>query len=126
MVDSPVGSGGAPDIIVRADEVGIIRFVSSTCAALLGYEPGELVGKLGIDYVHPDDQARFLENTLSVFQADPPNSERRVHRYLHKDGSWVWLRGNPKVLAVPGQRSKELLNFLEPVSEEEALRALAG
>ena len=119
-------STSGPDIIVRADERGIILFVSTTCEVLLGYAPGELVGELGVDYVHPDDQARFLENTLSIFQADPPSSERRVHRYLHKDGSWVWLRGNPRLISVPGRADTELINFLEPISAQAALQALGG
>jgi len=118
------GAGAGPDVIVRADARGMIFFVSGTCR-VLGYEPADLVGKLGLDFVHPDDRQRFVENTASLYRPDAP-CRPRVHRFRRKDGSWAWLRGNPKILPSPDGRPAELLNFFEPISEDAAARALRG
>jgi PAS domain S-box-containing protein len=113
-----------PDVIIRGDQSGVILYVSGTCS-VLGYEPHELIGMLGLDLVHPDDRARFIENTASIF--DPSiaaRPERRVHRFRCKDGSWVWLRGHPTRLPSVDGRPGELLNFFEPISAEAAAKAL--
>jgi PAS domain S-box-containing protein len=113
-----------PDIVVRADPQGVIFFVSDTCR-LLGYEPDELVGKAGVDLVHPDDRARFIENTASLFAPGAAaKPAARVHRFLRRDGSWIWLRGNPRALSAGDRGAGELLNFLEPISAEEAASIL--
>jgi PAS domain S-box-containing protein len=118
------GRAEKPDIVVRADPQGVIFFVSDTCR-VLGYEPDELIGKSGLELVHPDDRARFIENTASLFA--PGSASRpaaRVHRFLRRDGSWIWLRGNPRTLSAGDGRPGEVLNFLEPISAEEAARVL--
>jgi PAS domain S-box-containing protein len=120
------GRAPGPDIIVRADARGIILFVSASCD-ILGYEPADLVGRSGFDFVHPDDHERFRENTASIFRAYRDDQPRaRVHRFLRKDGAWVWMRGNPRSFPSSGSPSPELLNFLEPISAEAAAQALSG
>lgn len=118
--------GSGPDVVIRADARGVILFVSESCR-VLGYEPADLVGKLGVDFVHPDDRARFIGNTASIFlPASGSRSDPRVHRFRRKDGSWVWLKGNPKALPTSEGQPGELLNFFEPISDAAAARALAG
>ena len=117
---------GAPDIAIRADARGVILSVSATCS-VLGYEPQELVGVLGTDLVHPEDRARFIENTASLFEPGAAAAGRvRIHRFRCKDGSWVWLRGHPTMLATPKDGRGELVNFFELISEQDARVALAG
>jgi PAS domain S-box-containing protein len=119
-----VGREPGPDIVVRADARGVILAVADTCR-VLGYEPGDLVGKVGVEFVHPDDRSRFIESTASLFRSDgPPQPVARVHRFLRSDGSWVWLRGSPRRLPTRDSRSGELINFLEPISAEAAASIL--
>ncbi|THF68377.1 PAS domain S-box protein [Deinococcus sp. Arct2-2] len=76
------------------------RFVSisAACERILGYMPGELIGRSYLDFVHPDDHPKTrterddLNETgiLTVFQ----------NRYLHKQGQIVWLEWN--VMLEPG------------------------
>ena len=118
--------GLGPDIVIRADARGLILSVSATCR-ILGYEPKDLVGKMGADFVHPEDRDRFIENTASVFRVgDASKSSARVHRFKQRDGSWAWLRGNPKVLPSSARQHGELLNFFEPISEDTFNKILQG
>ena len=51
------------DIVTLLEVDGTILYESPSIERILGYEPGELVGKNVFDYVHPDD----LEGELHVF-----------------------------------------------------------
>jgi PAS domain S-box-containing protein len=70
---------------------GIYREVNPAMARILGYEPQELVGKRVADFTHPDDlerRAKFLDDLLSG--RIPWGEQER--RFIHKDGSTVWVR----------------------------------
>ncbi|HAV63221.1 MAG TPA: hypothetical protein DCY13_12755, partial [Verrucomicrobiales bacterium] len=58
----------------------------------LGYEPAELVGRNGLDYVHPDDLKSAQEALVCSLQPDAPQHPVEF-RFRHRDGSWVWLEG---------------------------------
>jgi PAS domain S-box-containing protein len=114
-----------PDVVIRTNSRGVILYVSATCG-LLGYEPGDLVGRSGFDFVHPEDLARFVQNTASLFNTgDPPPAPPRLHRFKCKDGTWMWMRGNPKPLPGSDGVVREILNFFQPVSEAAAARLFA-
>lgn len=120
----PSAAPSSPDIIVRTNKRGVILSVSATCS-VLGYERYELVGKNGLDLVHPDDRERYVDNTASLYDGWGLSTPMpRLHRFRRRDGSWAWLRGNPRMLAGANGDTGELLNFFEPVSEEVALDAL--
>ncbi|MFC4638332.1 PAS domain S-box protein [Deinococcus hohokamensis] len=77
------------DMICTINGEGQFVTVSAACQHMLGYRPDELIGRVYLDFVHPDDRA------LTV------SEERRLgggwvtsdfqNRYLHKDGHAVWL-----------------------------------
>ena len=110
------------DLIIVADPAGRI-FYASPAARRLGYEPSELLGLTGDALVHPDDLAKFTTNMAGLFA--PEGIDRhadREHRFRRKDGSWVWLEGNPTVLPGPGGRPAGILNVFRDVSDRRASR----
>ena len=112
----------APDVVIRTNSRGVILYVSATCE-LLGYEPQDLIGQSGFDFIHPDDMTRFIQNTSSLFNpGDTAPAPPRLHRFRCKDGSWIWMRGNPRPLAGRDGQVGEIINFLQPVSETAAAR----
>jgi two-component system, cell cycle sensor histidine kinase and response regulator CckA len=80
----------AHDVVSITDASGVNKYVSPSIERLLGYRPEELVGSVGMDFVHPDD----LEIAASV-AADVLASDGRVRtneiRARHRNGSWIWL-----------------------------------
>jgi PAS domain S-box-containing protein len=115
-----------PDVIVRANERGVILYVSATCG-MMGYKPEELVGRSGLEFVHPDDLSRFAENTASLYRDGAQlRSSGRVHRFKCKDGTWMWFRGNPSVLPSHEGVPVEVLNFFQPIAGQAAAEALAA
>jgi PAS domain S-box-containing protein len=110
------------DLVIRADRFGRITYASAA-ARRFGYEPEELVGRLSTDFVHPDDLPGLLANSAALFAAGPaPRHVNREHRFRHKDGSWVWLEGNPAMLASADGELMEILNIFRDVTERRAIR----
>jgi PAS domain S-box-containing protein len=77
------------DIIAVFDEEGRLRYASAAARGL-GYEPDELLGRLGFAYVHPDDEARVRRAHANAV-AGRTAGVLEVFRFRHKDGSWRTL-----------------------------------
>jgi PAS domain S-box-containing protein len=74
------------DLITVVDEVGTIVFKSPSSERLLGYSPGETLGRNVFDHVHPDD----VRSVRAAFE-DPITAKPLQlveHRLQHKNGSW--------------------------------------
>jgi two-component system cell cycle sensor histidine kinase/response regulator CckA len=69
---------------------GTLLFVSSASRALLGYEPEALVGRQGLDLVHPDDRP-YVSAARRASLESPGVAIRAVARHAHGDGGWRWL-----------------------------------
>jgi PAS domain S-box-containing protein len=78
-----------PDLVCVVGPDGTFAFVNSACEGLLAYRREDMVGRLMLDFVHPDDRQRTLEVARSVVagQAQPGFE----NRWLRKDGSVVRL-----------------------------------
>ena len=77
------------DMICTVDEQGRFKTVNAACRNLLGFTPGELIGRLYLDLVHPDDRSRTTE--ADSFTRQQGRLGNFVNRYIRKDGSAVDL-----------------------------------
>jgi PAS domain S-box-containing protein len=80
----------ATDIIIWCDLDTTRRYVSPAVTAVLGYDPGQLVGSRPLDFAHPDDAAGYA-GILSALTAGRVERTTTCQRYRHADGTWVWL-----------------------------------
>ena len=88
----------ATDIILHLDPSGIIHYVSPACRRL-GYEPDDLVGRSRFDFVHPDDNESMQRGLGLSGRGDPEIAAACwQHRFLAKDGRWVWMESSPSVV----------------------------
>jgi PAS domain S-box-containing protein len=77
------------DLILISDSVGTLVQVSPSAETILGYRPEEMIGRNGIDFIHPDDldqarrEMRAARQGVRLYNADS--------RYIHKDGRAVTL-----------------------------------
>jgi diguanylate cyclase (GGDEF)-like protein/PAS domain S-box-containing protein len=82
------------DAICMVDASGKFVFVSAACERIFGYTQDEMIGRVMIDMVAPDDRARTLEAARAIMDGQPqPHFE---NRYIRKDGSLVdimWTAG---------------------------------
>ena len=78
------------DIITVIDESGVIKYQSPSVTRILGYEPGELVGQNGFDFIHPDDVDKVWETFTDVLSV--PGETLTVEcRLQTADDEWCWL-----------------------------------
>ncbi|WP_280537397.1 PAS domain S-box protein [Halopenitus sp. POP-27] len=78
------------DLVTVVDTDGTIAYVSPAVTRILGYEPDELIGHEGYEFVHPDDQERNAE-TVETVLSNPSTPQTVEVRFQHADGSWRWI-----------------------------------
>ncbi|NHX36473.1 MULTISPECIES: PAS domain S-box protein [Halolamina] len=78
------------DLTTVIDTDGTITYVSPAVTRILGYDPDELIGHEGYEFVHPDDRERNAEAVETVL-SDSAESETVEVRFKHADGSWRWI-----------------------------------
>lgn len=78
------------DIVSIKNREGIIQYMSPSVERIMGYQPEELLGRVGFEFMHPDD----LPGVLQAFEqgvSQPLVIFHLEHRVRHKDGSWRLL-----------------------------------
>ncbi|MBR1200908.1 PAS domain S-box protein [Bradyrhizobium sp. AUGA SZCCT0240] len=77
------------DLIMVTDSQGSVVQISPSCAVILGYSPGEMIGRSGEDFIHPD----HLENSRQEMRALRRGQRPTIAdtRCFHKSGREVWL-----------------------------------
>lgn len=78
------------DLIVVIDQKGTFHYVSDNVTAVLEYTPEEVVGQSAFELIHPEDVQK-VSIELSSLLTGGANGKSVHHRFLHNDGSWVWL-----------------------------------
>ena len=76
------------DMVALTDMEGNFTFTGKS-NEILGYEPDFLTGKNVMDFVHPADFPRILEEFGEFVASGHPR--RAEFRYRRKDGSYLWL-----------------------------------
>lgn len=77
------------DAVCAVDPQGRFVFVSAACERIFGYTPQEMIGRVMIDMVHPDDRAR-----TQIAAAEIMAGQAVTHfenRYVRKDGRIVHI-----------------------------------
>jgi nitrogen fixation negative regulator NifL len=82
----------ALDIITVIAGDGTIRFESPSVERVLGYAPGELVGRSAFDFM-PEEDARRVTELIAQADAKPGHTASLEFRFRHKDGTWHLLEG---------------------------------
>lgn len=111
------------DVILSADENGIITYVSSRITDVAGYEENEMVGKGFLTFVHPDDHEKVIRNFGFSREG---KSVSGVYRGLTRSGDIKWLRTSGRPTYVGGRFSgvKIILSDItaQKLAEDQAQR----
>jgi PAS domain S-box-containing protein len=108
------------DLITLADPVGTIVYASPSWA-LFGWVAGDLVGKQGIDLIHPDDRGHAAAAFASV--AGGELIDAAALRLRRADGSWTHVEFTGTPVVDGDGRLRFLLGTARDVSEREELRS---
>ena len=108
------------DIVVVYDGNLLARYVNMSVKRLLGYEPGEVIGKYGLAVMHAEDVPEAAAAFARVL-ADPACVERGEARLPHKDGTYLWFESVAR--HYPGERGV-VVNLREIGEHRRALTEL--
>ncbi len=118
----------AYDAVLLLDgNIGLV-YASPSTERILGYSPGELVGRDGFDFVHPD-QLREAKEQFAAASGQPGSVYRAERLIRHKLGKWLWTENTvTNLLDEPSVRAfvVNLRDITQSKQAEEALRASEG
>ncbi len=97
---------GTHDVINLFDEEGKIIYVSPSVRKVLGYDPTELIGKMGWEWIHPEELPEMRKIYMELAKSPGKTASSEI-RLRHRSGAWVPveinltnLLENPNVKAV--------------------------
>jgi diguanylate cyclase (GGDEF)-like protein/PAS domain S-box-containing protein len=114
----------SPDIVTVIGADGTMTFISPACRDVLGYEPDELVGHAGDEYVHRDDLPVLLAMRNRGREADDVSA---TFRLIRRDGRAIWVEAKLRIVRDPVTgKPMETHAIIRDVNDRlEAQRALA-
>ena len=98
---------------------GTIKYESPSVKQVVGYEPGELLGRNMLELIHPDDVRNAAESLERLFKGLEQTASMQV-RFLHKDGSWRIIEGVGKNLLHDPKVNGIVANYRDISERKEA------
>jgi PAS domain S-box-containing protein len=116
----------AQDMIVHSNMRGIIQYVSPACLAMIGFAPEELVGREGMQTVHPDDReavrAMVIDEVAELMAGRRSGPSRVEYRALRKDGVVIWLESRPALQRDPlNGRVTGITDIVRDITDHKAM-----
>ena len=106
------------DLLCCLDFSGHFRLLSPSWERVLGFTREELMSRPFIEFVHPDDRDRTMNQNRGVRGGD--TALMFENRYLCKDGTFRWLRWN----AAPDVERSVIYSVAQDVTESRRLEAV--
>jgi PAS domain S-box-containing protein len=101
---------------IQGDLTGRWLKVNHSLCDMLGYTEAELLSRTFMQITHPDDlamdlaaQERILQGELDTYRIDK--------RYIHKDGSTVWINLNVSIVKGKDKKPMYLVAQIENITE---------
>lgn len=87
------------DIAFQRNAQQQLTYLSPSVTGVLGWEPEEGMNMSGRDFMHPNDIAAI--DTPVTVGPDGTEYKRFCARYRHKNGHYVWMENNARILRDP-------------------------
>jgi PAS domain S-box-containing protein len=87
------------DVIGRLSLDMRIQYVSPASRSVYGYEPDEMIGRFGFEFVHPDDLAALRDDFAA--RDDQTDVITNTYRIIRGDGNTVWIEAKIRALRDP-------------------------
>jgi len=99
-----------------------IAYLSDRVVEMLGFEPRQFIGhpEFWDGRVHPDDLRRYPMEVPELWKKGQRTFE---YRFLHKDGSYRWIREEAKVIRDAAGKPVEVMGYWTDVTERKRMEA---
>ena len=102
------------------DTSGIFTAVNARFAAILGYNPTDLVGQSFRKVVHPDDVAEDVARIREMLAGVMPGYSREK-RHVRADGSFVWVNLNLSLIRDANGQPDYLVAVIEDIDQRHTI-----
>ncbi len=102
------------DLLCQLGFDGYFRALNPAWERTLGFTREELMARPFVEWVHPDDRERTLEQNRLVRAGGKARGFE--NRYLRRDGSYVWLHWN----AAPLESAGVIYSVARDITEQKA------
>lgn len=109
------------DVVNQLDLNGILQYASPSNSRVLGYQPGEMLGKSVLSFIHPDDSETFMSGFRAVIQDRTPVSVEV--RYRRADGSYIWMECYGNCLVEPNGEVSGAVISSQDITESKRILA---
>jgi len=109
LIDANIG-----DVVVVLDGDGVVTFVSMSVETVLGFRPEEILGRVYLDMVYPDDVPALRTMGKRLLQS--PSGLRAEFRMERADGTTVWLEANFRFTRHEGRPDRNIVCTLRDVT----------
>ena len=110
------------DVVATADMAGVLTWVSESVTSLLGWTPGQLVGKAVSDLVLPDDVAIYESQQERRQLGQDLRYEVRMRA---RDGTWPWVSVQSRqIIDEKGALSHRVAGWRDVTAEHRAQEQL--
>lgn len=107
------------DGIGMMNEKGEVFYVTLSATKIDGHTADDLMGRVGMGQVHPDDLPKAMEMMKTAFKT-PGVPVYSQHRILHKNGHWVWTEGTMTNFLHDPDIAALVINFRDISARKEA------
>jgi PAS domain S-box-containing protein len=100
-------------------------FISENVTVVIGYQPSDFLDNpcFWADHIHPDDQEHVFNELNILFEKE---SHMLDYRFLHKDGSYRWMRDEMKLIRDASGNPLEIVgSWTDITPRKQAQAALA-
>ena len=91
-------------------------FMSKNIEVILGYKPEEFLSESGFwaNHIHPEDAPIVFTHLSALFEH---NTHQHEYRFLHRDGHYVWLRDELRLLRDIEGKPIEIIGYFADISD---------
>ena len=107
----------ANDVVFTLSPDGSLSYASPSWTRILGFSPGEVVGKSFADFVHPDDLSSCADAVRRIFESAVA-ADRVSYRVRHKDGSFRWHSASGSPILGPDGRVRSVVGIARDVTDQ--------
>jgi diguanylate cyclase (GGDEF)-like protein/PAS domain S-box-containing protein len=112
----------ATDFVSRHDPDSRFLYASPSARTMFGYEPDEVMGRSGYDYVHPEDRDLVRRAHRAVLGS--AGAQTVSFRLRHKDGRWLWVETSCRGVRLPdSDRVSEIHCVTRDIGERKRAQA---
>lgn len=112
------------DVICKLDENGVILYLSPLNKLVSGYDDEELLGSNIVNFYHPDDRGRVIEDYKKIVSNSGIFTS--VYRFRDRDGKYRWIESTSKRIMADDNRVTGIISssrdITSRVETEKALK----